>query len=94
MKNFIVQSNFISGFPITCRAPSTTILAGANGIISSADAQTLASACVSKNYRGIMVWYGSVSNGFAYGAGEDTSNDAASQQAYINAMNTLRSASG
>ena len=83
------------GFPITCRAPSNTIMVGANGIIASSDVVTLTNACVSKNYRGIMVWYGSVSNGFNYGPSTgDTSKDTNSQNAFISAMTTLKAASG
>jgi hypothetical protein len=82
------------GFPITCRAPSTTILVGANGISSSADVQTLTNTCISKNYRGIMIWYGSVVNGFVYGAASDTSKDTASQNAFAAALSTFQSTSG
>jgi hypothetical protein len=82
------------GFPITCRAPSNTIMVGAKGITAASDIQTLASTCISKNYRGIMVWYGSVSNGFQYEASWDTSKDAASQNAFASALASFKSASG
>ena len=69
-------------------------MVGAKGISAATDVQTLASACVSKNYRGIMVWYGSVANGFAYDLDWDTSQDSASQSAFITAMNTFKASSG
>ena len=67
-------------------------MVGAKGITAASDIQTLASACMSNNYRGIMVWYGSVSNGFAYEASWDTSKDSGSQEAFISAMATFEAA--
>ena len=49
---------------VTCRAPSNSIILGAPGGISPTDMAALASASVANNYRGIMVWYASVKNGF------------------------------
>jgi len=68
------------------------MMVGAKGITSASDIQALANACVSKGYRGIMIWYGSVSNGFIYEASWDTSKDPASQEAFIAAGSTLKAA--
>ena len=78
------------GFPIQCRAPSDTILLGAKGSSSSSAISALASAVVQNDYRGIMVWYASVKNGFDYAPGWDasTANDAIS--GYVAAMNSFR----
>lgn len=47
-------------------APSNSILLGAKGASSSAAITTLAQAAVDNDYRGVMVWYASVKNGFHY----------------------------
>ena len=69
--------------------PTNAVIVGANGIASWDIVQELVTGITSRNLRGIMVWYGSVMNGFAYGAGEDTSKDAASQAAFAKALVTL-----
>ncbi len=69
-------------------------MVGSKGITAPADVQTLTNACISKNYRGIMVWYGSVSNGFKYDPTWDTSLDTATQNAFISALASFKSASG
>ncbi len=82
------------GFPVTCRAPSSTIGVGAQGSASVADIQTLANACKANNYGGIMVWFGSVANGFTYDATWDTANYPASAQAFTDALNSFQSFNG
>ena len=60
---------------VTCRAPSNAIILGAPGTISPSDLSTLVAASMTNNYRGIMVWYASVKNGFQYGPGIYTITD-------------------
>lgn len=79
---------------ITCRAPSDTILVGANGITSATDVETLSNACINSNFRGIMIWYGSVMNGFVYGQEADTSKSATSAQAFETALNSFKTLNG
>ena len=78
------------GFPITCRAPKNTILLGAKGSSSSSAIATLAHAVVKENYRGIMVRFASVKNGFDYAQGWDASTSDDSISGYVNAMNMFR----
>merc|ERR1712117_162268 len=82
------------GFPITCRAPTNTILLGAKGSSSSSAIATLANAAVKEDYLGIMVWYASVKNGFDYAPGWDasTANDAI--KGYVAAMKKFREFNG
>ena len=82
------------GFPIECRAPKNTILLGAKGSSSAAAIAQLAHAALTEDYRGIMVWYASVKNGFDYSPGWDasTSNDAIS--GYVAAMERFREVTG
>jgi len=82
------------GFPITCRAPANTILLGANGVIAATDVQTLSNACINSNFRGIMIWYGSVMNGFVYGQEADTSKSTTSAQAFETALNSFKTLNG
>ena len=84
----------ISGFPVTCRAPNTTIVVGAQGSAAAADIQKLANACNTNNYGGIMVWFGSVANGFTYEATWDTANYPASAQAFTDALNSFQAFNG
>ena len=91
---FEKKTFFILGFPITCRAPSNTILVGANGVITASDVQTLSNACINRNFRGIMIWYGSVKNGFAYGPEADTSKSATSAQAFGSALTSFQTFNG
>ncbi len=67
----------------------TSFLLLLQGIISDADADTLASEVVRQDLLGIMVWFASVINGFVYDAGWDTSQDPASQEAYCRALETV-----
>ena len=69
---------------MNCRAPVNTILLGATGSASAADIQTLTNGVNQNNYRGIMVWFASVQNGFSYGA-DDASKYSTAQQAFVNA---------
>ena len=85
---------FVSGFPVTCRAPSTTILVGAQGSATATDIKTLADASLAKNYAGIMIWFSSVENGFSYNASWDTTNFPGSQQGFIDALNSFKAAMG
>merc|ERR1719495_36055 len=82
------------GFPITCRAPTNTILLGAKGATSAGAIATLAEAAIKNDYLGIMVWYASVKNGFDYAPGWDasTSNDAI--KGYVAAMKRFRQVTG
>ena len=85
----LVRSTCIIFQGVTCRAPSNSIILGAPGGISAGDMSTLTSAAVNNNYRGIMVWYASVKNGFQYGPQDDATNSAASQKAFEQAMKAL-----
>jgi len=82
------------GFPITCRAPTNTILLGAKGATSAGAIATLAEAAIKNDYLGIMVWYASIKNGFDYAPGWDasTSNDAI--KGYVAAMKRFRQVTG
>ena len=75
--------------PITSRVPTNAVVVGANGISSWPVLQQLVNGCKTRNLRGIMVWYGSVKNGFAYGPNEDTSKDGASQSAFRQALTSF-----
>ena len=81
-------------YPITSRVPSNAVMVGANGISSASIIQQLVNGCISRNLRGIMIWYGSVTNGPMYGAGADTSKDVASQNAFASALAYFKSVSG
>jgi len=77
------------GFPMTCRAPSNTIILGAKGQAGDATISKLVDRVIEKNYLGIMVWYVSVPNGLQYGVTWDGS-DPAHQQSFVNAMQKLK----
>ena len=74
---------------VTCRAPANSIILGAPGGISPSDMSTLTSSVMSNNYRGIMVWYSSVKNGFQYGAQDDSTASTAAQDAFAKTMKTF-----
>jgi hypothetical protein len=47
---------------------------GAQGSATASDVKTIADATVANGYNGIMVWFGSVVNGFTYDRTWDTCN--------------------
>jgi hypothetical protein len=51
----------------------------------------LASSVTEKGFRGVMVWYASVKNGFQYGVQDDATSSVASQGAFVTALKTLMS---
>merc|ERR1711962_1145517 len=89
VKNFVNGADQWQGFPITCRAPTNTIIVGAKGTAGSKTLNALADSCIENDYRGVMVWYASVPNGLVYGAGWDAS-DPAYQQSFIDTMNKFK----
>lgn len=82
------------GFPVECRAPSNTILLGCKGATSSSAISTLADAAINNDYRGIMVWYASVKNGFDYAPGWDASTAIDAISGYVAAMEKFRQVTG
>jgi len=89
VKNYVNGADQWSGFPIKCRAPSTTILLGAKGQAGSSTLDTLAKNAISKDYRGIMVWYVSVPDGLVYEKSWDGSSTAF-QQSFIDTMELFK----
>ena len=67
------------------------ILLGTKGKTSASTINTLVSKAISKNYLGVMVWYGSVIDGLQYAKGSwDASTSASAQEAYVNGMERFR----
>lgn len=89
VKNFVNGADQWQGFPITCRAPTTTILLGAKGTTGSSNLATLAKNAISKDYRGIMVWFVSVPDGLVYQQSWDGS-DPAHQQSFIDTLELFK----
>ena len=70
--------------------PSDSVLLGARGSSSPAIFEALANATISKNYRGIMVWYASVKNGLQYAPSWDASENKKAQEVFINVMKKFK----
>eukprot|EP00095_Tigriopus_kingsejongensis_P010891 maker-scaffold1216_size55193-snap-gene-0.10 protein:Tk10891 transcript:maker-scaffold1216_size55193-snap-gene-0.10-mRNA-1 annotation:"glycoside hydrolase family 18 protein" len=78
VKNYAQGSEQWEGFPIEVNVPTSEILLGAKGSATPLTTITLAKEAVSRDLRGIMVWYASVKNGFKYSPSWDwTENSAA-----------------
>ncbi len=71
VKNYVNGLGQWPGFPVRVNAAADSILLGAKGSASSASLNALADAAVANDYRGIMVWYSSVKNGFPYAVSWD-----------------------
>ena len=91
VKNYAEATSQWEGFPITSNIPYHAILLGCKGSSPPADIDTLATGALRQNLLGIMVWYASVQNGFQYDVSWDASTSKDSQDAYIKAMQNLRS---
>ncbi len=61
----------------------------AQGISASSDIVTLANEVVRQDLLGIMVWYASVVDGLQYDLSWDTSLDEDSQEAFLEARQTI-----
>ncbi len=71
-------------------APADSIILGAKGSASSSAITALARASVENDYRGIMVWYSSVKNGFHYAISWDAAIVEDSIEGYKNAMQIFK----
>ena len=89
VKNFVTGAEQWEGFPIKVNAPTDTILLGAKGSSSSSTLVKLAEESIRNDYRGIMVWYASVKNGFHYAVSWDASIVDDSIAGYKRAYNIL-----
>lgn len=81
------------GFPIKVDVTISDVVLGCKGSASAHTIEVLADESLSRNLRGIMVWYASVMNGNEIGLQYEKSWDASivdsSKQAYIDAMKQL-----
>jgi len=73
VKNFAKGTDQWEGFPIKVDVPADGIILGVKGAASSASITALCRASVNEDYRGVMVWYASVKNGFHYAISWDAS---------------------
>ena len=89
VKNFVTGAEQWEGFPIKVNAPTDTILLGAKGSSSSSTLVKLSEESIRNDYRGIMVWYASVKNGFHYAVSWDASIVDDSIAGYKRAYNVL-----
>ncbi len=89
VENYAHGTQQYEGFPIVVDVPYNSIMVGSKGISASADISTLADEVVRQDLLGIMVWYASVVDGLQYDTSWDTSMDADSQQAYVQARQTI-----
>ncbi len=89
VENYAHGTQQWEGFPITVDVPYGSILVGSKGISAPEDIATLADEVKRQDLLGIMVWYNSVQNGFQYDRSWDTSDDADSQEAFIDARRVI-----
>ena len=87
----LILGFWVPGTLISCNVAAVSVVNGASGGAAPSDVQALVDGTTANGYGGIMVWYGSVSNGFAYDAASDASNDAnaASAQAFEDAKTSF-----
>lgn len=76
------SSGAAKGNGMTCDVPMASIMAGCSGGATSDDISTIASAVVSQDLLGIMIWYASVVNGFVYDEPSDASQHSDSVAAF------------
>jgi len=88
VKNYVDGPGQWQGFPMTCRAPTNTIILGAKGQAGDSTINALVDQVIANDYLGIMVWYVSVKDGLKYSPSWDGS-DPDYQQSFINAMKKL-----
>ena len=94
VNNYAKGTEQWNGFPIQVNVPKNAILLGCKGITMSQSIMTLAEESAKQNLLGVMIWYASVRNGFQYEISWDASTSTESQQAYIAALDYLKSHMG
>ncbi len=78
------------GFPITVNVADQDIMVGCKGTETADNILALARESESRDLLGIMVWFASVRGGFQYEVSWDASEDAAAQQAYVDALALMK----
>jgi len=90
VKNYAEATSQWNGFPIQVNVPRSSIIVGCKGSAREESISTLAEEILNQDLLGMMVWFCSVQNGFAYQADWDCGSSDESQMAFVAAMEMFR----